>query len=201
MSRSSRVPRGVLVLTMATFVALALAAVLTDGIAADATIRAHVLAAAAPSVVSAMRVVNVAGDWKVLLPATLLLLLVFDRARRTWWAWIALMVAAPLIEGTLKITVARPRPEGTAYGFPSGHATAVAAYAGALLYLASELPPRWKTTLRCFAIALMLAVGIARVVLRAHWPSDVVAGFALGLALASVATLVATAATPTARAS
>jgi membrane-associated phospholipid phosphatase len=34
-------------------------------------------------------------------------------------------------------------------------------------------------------------VGLARVILRAHWPSDVMAGFALGLGLATVASLLA----------
>jgi undecaprenyl-diphosphatase len=146
-------------------------------------------------VIAVMRVVNRAGDWKVLLPATLLLFVVFDRARRTWWIWLALMVAAPALEGTLKEVVGRPRPEGSASVFPSGHATAVAAYAGAVLYLASDLRPTARTAVRVLAIVVMLAVGIARIVLRAHWPSDVLGGFALGLALASIAALVATART------
>ena len=173
------------------FVALALAAILNEKLAADVAVFEAARALANPPLVAVMRVVNVAGNWKVLLPATLLLLVAFDRARRTWWVWLALMVAAPLMEGALKLVVARPRPEGPAFGFPSGHATAVAAYAGALLYLATELPPRARTAVRALAVVLMLAVGIARIVLRAHWPSDVLGGLALGLALASLATIVA----------
>jgi membrane-associated phospholipid phosphatase len=38
---------------------------------------------------------------------------------------------------------------------------------------------------------VILLVGVARVVLRAHWPSDVLAGIALGLALAAAAGWVA----------
>jgi undecaprenyl-diphosphatase len=185
--------RGVLAVTTVTFVALALAVVLTDRIAADATLREAVLGLASPALVAVMRVVNRAGDWKVLLPATMLLVLGFDRARRTWWVWVALMIAAPALEGALKEVVARPRPEGSAFGFPSGHATAVAAYAGAVLYLASDLPRRAGTAVRALAVMVMLAVGVARIVLRAHWPSDVLAGFALGLALASIAAMAATA--------
>jgi undecaprenyl-diphosphatase len=193
MTAPARGPRRALAVAALAFLALALAVTLEATVAADTAIREHVLAAAGPQAIGVMRVVNRAGDWKVLLPATLLLLLVFDRARRTWWVWLALMAAAPILEGALKAAIARPRPEGSAFGFPSGHATAIAAYAGALLYLSAELPPRARGIVRLAAIAVMLAVGIARIVLRAHWPSDVVAGFALGLGLAALAALVATA--------
>jgi membrane-associated phospholipid phosphatase len=44
---------------------------------------------------------------------------------------------------------------------------------------------------RIIAIAMIVLVGVARIMLRAHWPSDVVGGFALGLALASAATVFA----------
>lgn len=170
---------------------LALAALLVGTESVDTLIRDRALAAASPGLIAIMRVINVAGDWKFLLPATLLLLAVFDHARRTWWVWIALMVVAPLAEGALKIAVGRPRPEGSAYGFPSGHATAAAAYFGALLYLSERLRPGVRTAVRVVAVVTMVSVGGARVMLRAHWPSDVVGGFALGLALASAATLLA----------
>ena len=38
---------------------------------------------------------------------------------------------------------------------------------------------------------MIVLVGMARVILRAHWPSDVLAGIALGLALAAAAGLLA----------
>jgi membrane-associated phospholipid phosphatase len=41
------------------------------------------------------------------------------------------------------------------------------------------------------AIVMVLLVGAARVMLRAHWPSDVLAGIALGLALAAATGLIA----------
>ena len=180
-----------LVVALAAFVILSLAALLVSTGGADTMIRERLLAFATPHMVSVMRVVNVAGDWKFLLPATLALLAIFDRARRTWWVWVALMVAAPIAETVMKITIGRTRPEGPAYGFPSGHATAAAAYFGALIYLAEGLRPRVRTTVRIFAVAMIVLVGLARVILRAHWPSDVLGGLALGLALASAATVIA----------
>ncbi|HYE89365.1 MAG TPA: phosphatase PAP2 family protein [Terriglobales bacterium] len=191
MSTPLAAPRAHLAVALAAFVAVAAAALLlgTDGV--DTTVRLRLLDAASADVMTVMRIVNVAGNWKFLLPATLLLLVVFDRARRTWWVWVALMVAAPLAEGLLKVAIGRARPESPAYGFPSGHATAAAAYFGAVLYLARELRPPRRALVRAAAIAVMVLVGIARVMLRAHWPSDVVAGLALGLCLASAATVLA----------
>jgi membrane-associated phospholipid phosphatase len=156
----------------------------------DHAVREAVLQAAGPALVAVMRVVNWGGEATVLLPGTLLLYLVFPRARRRAWIWVALMAAAPLAEGGLKFLVARPRPEGTGLAFPSGHATAAAAFFGAVFYLAGSLPPAARRAVRGLAVVAIVLVATARVVLRAHWPSDVLGGIALGLALASAAALV-----------
>jgi undecaprenyl-diphosphatase len=173
------------------FVALALAVAGVGTLPFDGPARERVLALASPAVLAAMRVVNYAGAWPVLLPGTLLLFVVFERARASWWVWLTLMVAAPLAEGALKLAVGRPRPEGLALGFPSGHATAAAAFFGAVFYLAATRTGVTRWLLRALAVGAILAVAVARVMLRAHWPSDAIAGVALGLALASAAALVA----------
>jgi len=76
-------------------------------------------------------------------------------------------------------------------GFPSGHATAAAAFFGALIYLAAALPPRARVAVRAASVVLIVLVCVARIILRAHWPVDTLAGAALGLALASLASLLA----------
>ncbi len=188
---SLRSPRGVLVVTLSAFVVLALMALLVETLGVDALVRDSLLAGASPGTIAVMRGINRAGDWRFLLPGTLLLFVVFSHARRTWWVWVALMVAAPLAETLLKAGVARPRPEAMSYGFPSGHATAAAAYFGALLFLSESLRPRVRMTVRALAVLMIALVAVARVMLRAHWPSDVLGGIALGLALASAAALLA----------
>jgi undecaprenyl-diphosphatase len=184
-----RRPRGVLVVLAALFLALAGAVVLLGVLPADAAVRKGVLAWASPAVVEIMRIVNRLGEWRLLLPATLLLFLIFRRARARWWIWIALMIAAPALEGLLKIAIGRPRPEGAAFGFPSGHATAAAAFFGAILYLAGSLPPGRRRLVRSLAVACIVLVGLARIILRAHWPSDVLGGITLGLGLATIAAI------------
>ena len=41
------------------------------------------------------------------------------------------------------------------------------------------------------AVLTIVLVAMARVILRAHWPADTLAGIALGLALASIAAMLA----------
>lgn len=189
-------PRGVLAVAAACLVALTAAVVTLGAFPADAAVREALLALATPGMVDAMRVINRAGDWRVLLPGTLALFVVFRRARERWWVWAALMVAAPIVEGLLKYLVGRPRPENVSLGFPSGHATAAAAFFGAVMILAGALPPRACAWVRTTAAVMIVLVGLARVILRAHWPSDVLAGIALGLALAAAAGLLAARARP-----
>jgi len=173
------------------FLALALAVTTLASVPGDAAVREALLALAAPPVLAAMRVINYAGSWQLLLPASLLLLLAFGRARERWYVWVGLMIVAPATEGILKMLVGRPRPEAASMGFPSGHATAAAAFFGAVFYLAESLRPPARRLVRVAALVIIVLVATARVMLRAHWPSDALAGIALGLALASGAALAA----------
>lgn len=66
--------------------------------------------------------------------------------------------------------------------FPSGHATTMGAVFGILLLL---FPKRWH-----IALAVTACIASTRVFVGAHYPSDTVAGFGLGLAFAVVTGLV-----------
>jgi membrane-associated phospholipid phosphatase len=127
------------------FLVLALAVLLVDPFPGDASARLWVLGFGSPEVLQVARLINHLGSWQVLLPLTLGLFGAFPRARRRWWIWLGLMIAAPAAEGLLKILIGRARPEEASMGFPSGHATAAAAFFGAVIYLAASLPPRART--------------------------------------------------------
>ena len=99
-----------------------------------------------------------------------------------------------------KMLFHRPRPPAplrlvheTGYGFPSTHAVAVVAVGAAVWYLFGLRPlGRWGSSWRersrigLVVVALALLVGLGRVYEGAHYPSDVLAGWALGGVWASV---------------
>ena len=182
--------RAVLIAAGGVFIGLAVAVSLVGALPGDAWTREALLGWASPAFVAVMRIANHAGSWPVLVPAALLLLFLSPRLRLAWWVWRPVFVLAPLIEGGAKLLVGRSRPEGPAYGFPSGHAAAAAVYFGALWYAAADLPPRLRHAVRAAAVIAIALVALARVILRAHWPSDALGGIALGVACASAAAFI-----------
>lgn len=143
-----------------------------------------------PGVVVAFWWINYLGDKKVLIPAILALLFILPRPlRRRWWLWLLVMLVAPILEDLTKWMVARPRPEALSRGFPSGHVTAAAAFFTTAAYLGGKSLQSGtaRAALWIAALLAIVLVGIARLVLRAHWPLDVVGGAALGIACAALA--------------
>lgn len=119
----------------------------------------------------------------------------------------ALFVLLAVVSGTmlshlLKLVYDRPRPDLVDHlvathtaSFPSGHATMSAVVyltlAAMIVRLVDSLAVRVYVVLAAVLIAAL--VGISRVYLGVHWPSDVAAGWALGAAWASLSWLVVTA--------
>lgn len=174
-------------LTLGAFLGLSVAAFATGLLPGDLALRQEIVEQDAGLTQHFARAVNQVGTWRVLLPATLLLLALSRAARRHWWLWCAIMVASSLIEHGFKFMVGRPRPSGFSLGFPSGHTTAAATFAVVLVYIVTHerLTPAQRHGIQALAIVLMALVGWARVVLHAHWPTDVLGGFLLGAGCAA----------------
>jgi len=155
----------------------------------ETAVRAAVRGASSPEMRSLARAIRPLGTWWGILPGVLLLLAVSRHARQRWWLWGLALIVAPLAGEALQELVGRLRPHGPGLGFPSGHATAIAAFAAATIYLVgrSSLGRVLRVAIGLAAVTLTLAIGISRIVLDAHWPLDVVAGFALGAAGAAAA--------------
>jgi membrane-associated phospholipid phosphatase len=105
---------------------------------------------------------------------------------------LALTLALLLIIEPIKLIFQRPRPLfddeaiqlfwGTS--FPSGHSVAALLMSGvlALVYLRTS-NSRHRTLVLSLAVIYALLIGWSRVYLGAHYPSDVLGGFALGATL------------------
>jgi membrane-associated phospholipid phosphatase len=107
---------------------------------------------------------------------------------RAAWAFVTMM-SGWAIGGVSKLLVHRVRPvvddplsHSPGYSFPSGHALNVAVAGSAMVVL---LWPLLRRTGRWVAVTVVvvsgLAVGLDRIFLGVHFPSDVIAGWLLGL--------------------
>jgi undecaprenyl-diphosphatase len=105
-------------------------------------------------------------------------------------AWIAAFGGGGLLEKLLKNLVHRTRPEFTPTGpeeqslsFPSGH-TMMCMIGVSMVVYALLVPNRlgrpWRGVIAGIGLAFVLAVGISRVYLGAHYPSDVLGGLLAG---------------------
>lgn len=108
--------------------------------------------------------------------------------------WEALMLFCSLLGGWLlnvwlKETFERVRPElnrlieASGYSFPSGHAMVSMAFYGMLCYilvrhLKARSKPYWYVIIG--SIILIALIGISRIYLGVHYPSDVIGGFVAG---------------------
>ncbi|MEU9185146.1 phosphatase PAP2 family protein [Streptomyces sp. NPDC048484] len=132
----------------------------------------------APRVAAAARVLSLAGEHGALWLAAGLAGAATDRQRRgAWLRGTALTAGAHVASMGVKRLVRRPRPGHVVplvriagrHSFPSSHATSAAAAAVAFGALGARLVP-----------PLAAAMCVSRLVVGVHYPSDVVAGAALG---------------------
>lgn len=133
---------------------------------------------------------DVAGRWYVLGPAVVALALVlWSRGRAADARALLLTVALSFaVNLALKAGFERQPPgvdtvvPASRYAFPSGHTMTTAALATALAVLA--WPTRWRRPAAAAGGLAAAAMALSRVYLGVHWPSDVAAGLALGVAVA-----------------
>jgi len=149
-----------------------------------------------PWLESMMRDVTALGSTIVLTIITLSVAgFLFVTYRRKLSLLLVLSVSlGTILSNTLKFMLARPPPELVAHAvqvhtlsFPSGHAMLSAVtYLTIGALLAHDQPNlRVKTYVLSIAVFLSLLVGISRVYLGVHYPTDVLAGWALGGAWAA----------------
>ncbi len=142
------------------------------------------------------RVANALGSGPAIIGATIVALV---------WRWYrgdrdgvailtGLALVTQILDAALKTAVHRVRPEPLhAYtklylsSFPSGHAINAVATYGFIAILIARERPRLRRFLFIIVTLISILIGLARVYLQLHWPTDVLGGYCLGLLLLSIA--------------
>jgi len=137
------------------------------------------------------------GSSRVYVPvAVLAAIVLWNRCRSLALTWPVLIAVGSVVNVVLKVLVDRERPDDPLAGvalaaYPSGHAIHATLFLGLLpptIYLLTRRA--WTVWMTGPLAALMVVgVGASRVALGAHWPTDVVSGVLIGVALLVAADL------------
>ncbi|MDN5326686.1 MAG: hypothetical protein PWP41_1382 [Moorella sp. (in: firmicutes)] len=128
--------------------------------------------------------------------AVLGLNLLLGRDYRGFWALIITMNGAQALMEVLKAFYHRPRPAlgplepAPGFSFPSGHAMMGTVFFTLLaLVLLQRLPSRYHSLVARLTIFFLFLLGLSRLYLGVHYPTDVLAGYAAGVAVVSLCRL------------
>ena len=106
---------------------------------------------------------------------------------RTGAVLLAVVLLGRALSQIQKMEIARVRPDiephlvaVTSKSFPSGHASSAMVFYLTLALLLTHRSP-WRRWAAAAAILLAILIGMSRVMLGVHWPSDVIGGWVFGL--------------------
>lgn len=140
-----------------------------------------------------MKIITYTGNWQTVTALCIVLLLI-KKTRITYGIPTAAgAVIVTVLNNIIKTIVERPRPdtalhliEQGGWSFPSGHSITSMCVFAILIYLVrANVQNRRTANLLTALLAIpMVMIGISRMYLGVHYPTDVLAGWCLGLAVA-----------------
>ena len=117
---------------------------------------------------------------------------------KKYWQELAMMAigwaGSALLFNALSMLIGRARPPTQIWiivnipGFPSGHAVSVVVFYGLLAYLLVPKiqPVFWKVVVVALALFIIAFVGFSRIFTGGHYLTDILAGYAVGIAWSGV---------------
>lgn len=172
------------------FIALAEDVIEQEAFGFDRAVLTWLQSIASPALTQFALAVTLSAAHYVLIPLMLMLAaLMWRRWRIDWLALAVSLGGASVVNLFVKTLFARSRPDlfppltiETGFSFPSGHSQAALAFYGVLAYLlARRVAPRWRLPIYIGAAVWIILVGLSRNYLSVHYPSDVLAAFAVTL--------------------
>lgn len=141
-----------------------------------------------PGMTRTMRVLTAIGSGgpvAAITVAILLFLFIVLKHRRELILFLFVLAGSEALNVLLKMTFQRERPTfhrlvpESGFSFPSGHSMGAFSLYGILAFLVWKHIPAWwgRAVLILASCALILAIGISRIYLGVHYPSDVLGGY------------------------
>jgi undecaprenyl-diphosphatase len=156
----------------------------------DAWIRDFIHRHATPALTEAMQLFSFLGSvgWVIGFGLVVVCISLYFRRRRMAAFLVIAMIGASTLDSVLKLTFHRTRPVAfygmspNSFSFPSGHALGSFCFYGILAAVLAERMVGRKSKMIIWTIAAVLVgmIGISRIYLGVHYPSDVIAGYLAG---------------------
>jgi undecaprenyl-diphosphatase len=203
LNNTKKVPVGLLVAVMIIgligFTVIAYMIATRGNVFFDDPVRNLFYDARSPGLTTLMELITYAGQWPTIV-VICLLLLIYPKTRSAYGIPATMAaILTQLLEKTIKNIVCRPRPdislhlvEQGGYSFPSGHSiTSMAVYLLLFILIMAYMKSGGKkTALLIITLFLSFGVGISRIYVGVHFPSDVLAGWFGGLMMIAVVLLI-----------
>lgn len=141
-----------------------------------------------------MKVITAFSNVKIMVILTLLSLFGLIWKRKESIYIIGTLGLSTILNLGLKNIIRRDRPlhfrfiDETGYSFPSGHAMGSMAFYGSIMIIVknSNLAKKYKYIINGFLGLLIFLIGISRIYLGVHYPSDIVGGWIVGFILLNI---------------
>lgn len=191
LEKQNRISRISIITTCLTvFFALWLMVEMDHASVIDDPIRNAVFAIRSPWLTPIMKTITYLGNWQTI-TIICLILLIIKKTRITYGVPLSIgALFVSLANKGIKAVVMRPRPdeaffliEQGGWSFPSGHAITSMFFFGMLIWLLRRnVQNRKLANILTVVFAFpMILIGISRVYLGVHYPTDVLAGWCLGV--------------------
>lgn len=123
----------------------------------------------------------------VILAGVTILTLLWRRYRLEAIIFVLTCLGAFILNTGLKLFFSKVRPQlwkqlivETSYSFPSGHALGSIVLYGFIAYLLATHYHKYSKIIYFIAVILIGAIGLSRLYLGVHWPTDIIAGYGVG---------------------
>lgn len=154
----------------------------------DSTIISFVQGLESPPLTRVMKFfTNIGAGWPVVLISVLVMWFLYKvlHHRKELILFVAVVAGSTILNDVLKRLFQRARPslhrivEANGFSFPSGHSMAAFSLYGIIAFLLWRHMPTaiGRGMLIMFSAAMIMIIGVSRIYLGVHYPSDVIGGF------------------------